>query len=120
MVGLTAKSAVHIGGALRSQSAARNAVSSASTKIEREISAQRILLAVITPNNNYRRQVTLGLAYALRSAGYTPEISSSWAFQIGPAYYNLGNPVVQATVYMPNHGVKTRVVIAGGVRHGTA
>ena len=120
MVGLTAMAAVHIGGPLRDQSAARIAVSSASTKIEREIPAQRILLAVKAPNNNYRRQVTLGLAYALRSAGYTPEISSSWAFQLGPAYYDDGRPVVQATVSVHSHGAKIRVVIAGGVRRGTA
>jgi hypothetical protein len=116
MVVLTTRAAAHIGGALRSQSAARNAVSSASTKIEREISARRIVLAVVAPNNNYRRQVTIGLAYALRSAGYTPEISSSWTFQIGPAYYYDGNPGTQVTVFVHNHGVKTRVVITDGPR----
>ena len=120
MVGLAAKTSVHTGGALDSQSAARKAVSYASANIEREISAQRMLLAVMTPSNNFQRQVTLGLAYALRTAGYTPEISSSWAFQLGPAYYDDGNPVVQATVIMHNHGAIIRVVISGGVRHGIA
>jgi hypothetical protein len=85
-------------------------------KIEREISARRVALAVVTPNKNCQRQVTLGLIYALRSAGYAPE-SRGWAYQIGPAYYYAGGQVAHVTVFADKDG-KTRVVITGvpGVR----
>ena len=81
-------------------------------KIEREISARRVALAVVAPNDIYQRQATLGLIYALRSAGYAPE-SHSWVSQIGSAYYYAGGPVTHVTVFVHNDGVKTQVVITG-------
>jgi hypothetical protein len=113
IVVLTTRAAVHIGGAYTGQNAARNAVRSASAKIEQEISARRIALAVVAPGKYDPRQVALGLTYRLRSAGYAPEISPSWAFQIGPAYYYHGNPVPLVTVFMSKDGMKTRVLITG-------
>jgi hypothetical protein len=113
VVVLTVRAAAHVGGALPSQDAARNAVSYASAAIEREIPARRIALAVVAPNNNYQRQVTTGLAYALRSAGYIPEISASWAFQLGPSYQYNGSRVTRVTVFVYNHGARARVVITG-------
>lgn len=113
LVALTVRAGTHVGGALPSQDAARNAVSYASAKIEREISARRVVLAVVAPNNNYQRQVTMGLAYALRSAGYIPEISASWVFQIGPSYHYSGDRMTRVTVFVHNHGAKARVVITG-------
>lgn len=104
IVVLTARAAAHIGGALPSQNPMRNAVRSASMKIERRISTRRIALAVVAPN--HIRQVTLGLIYALRSAGYDPEVSYSWVFQIGPAYYYDGGPVTHVTVFVHNGVVK--------------
>lgn len=113
LAALTTSAATHVGGPQRSQSAGRNAVTSAAAKIERELPPQRIVLAVMTPDSAYRRQVLMGLAYALRSAGYSPEISSRWTFQIGPAYYYDGNPATKATVFLYNHG-KTHVVVTRG------
>ena len=113
IVVLTTRAAAHIGGAYTGQNAARNAVRSASAKIEQEISARRIALAVVAPGKYDPRQMALGLTYRLRSAGYAPEISPSWAFQIGPAYYYHGNPVPLVTVFMSKDGTKTRVLITG-------
>jgi hypothetical protein len=116
MTVLTVRAAAHIGGAPRDQIAARNAVTSASAEIEREVPAQRMVLAVVTPyrtyppDRTYRRQVIMGLTYALRSAGYSPEVPSIWTFQLGPSYYLHGNPATRATVFLHNRG-KTRVVI---------
>jgi hypothetical protein len=116
MIVLTTRAVTHIGGAYSYQNAARDAVRSASMKIEQEISARRVALAVVAPNKDYQRQVTLGLVYALRSAGYAPE-SRGWAYQIGPAYYYAGGPVAHVTVFVDKDGM-TRVVITGvpGVR----
>ena len=79
----------------------------------REISARRVALAVVAPNNDYQRQVTLGLIYLLRSAGYAPE-THSWVSQIGAAYHYDGAPVAHVTVFVHKYGVKTGVVITGG------
>ena len=113
LVVLTTWVVAHIGGAYSSQNAARYAVRSASAKIERDISARPIALAVVAPNKYDQRKVALGLTYALRSAGYAPEISRSWAFQIGPAYYYNGNQLTHVTVIMNKDGMKTRVLITG-------
>jgi len=113
MAALTIMAAAHVGGPERSQNAARNAVASASMKIEREIPAGRMVLAVVAPGGTGQRQVIMGLAYELRTAGYNPEISSRWTSQIGPAYYYAGNPSMKATVFLHNHG-KTQVVITRG------
>jgi hypothetical protein len=111
LAGLTARAALHTGGALQSQSAARKAITVASAAIEREIPARRIALVVVAPRH-YRRQVTMGLAYALRTAGYTAGISNG-AFQIGPAYQSAGDPGTRVTVFVRDHR-PTRVVISGG------
>jgi hypothetical protein len=112
VVVLTARAAAHIGGPYPYQNAARNAIRSASAKIQREISPRRVALAVVAPNQNDQRQATLGLIYMLRSAGYAPQ-SHSWVSQIGPAYFYDGGPVTHATVFVPKDGTKTRVVISG-------
>jgi hypothetical protein len=117
LIALTTRAVAHIGVAYPYQNAARNAIRSASMKIEREISARRVALVVVAPNTNYQRQATLGLIYVLRSAGYAPE-SHSWVSQIGRAYYYGGGPVTHVTVFAYKGGEKTRVVITGvpGVR----
>ena len=110
VVVLTARAAAHIGGAYSYQNAARNAVRSAAAKIEREVSARRLALAVVAPRNIYQRQVTLGLIYALRSAGFAPE-AHSWVSQLAPIYHYRGGSVIYVMVYAPKDGMKTRVVI---------
>jgi len=110
MATLTSRAVKPIGGDLPNQRSARRAVIVASAQIEREVSPGRITLMVVAPNTSYRRQVTMGLAYALRTVGYTPQIST-WAFQIGPAYRDAGNPVIRTTVFAVGQGAQTRVKI---------
>jgi hypothetical protein len=113
---LTVRAAAHIGGAYQYQNAARNVVRSASAKIERDVSARRLALVVVAPGNIYQRQVTLGLIYALRSAGYAPE-SHSWVSQIAPIYHYRGGPVTYVMVFVNKNGMKTRVVITAPDTH---
>lgn len=112
MVVLTVRAALHTGGALPSQSAGRKAVAAASATIEQEVLPGRITLTVVAPNGSLLRQVTMGLAYALRIAGYTPRISRG-AFQLGPAYSAAGHSGSRVTVFVHDQGRNIRVVAGG-------
>jgi hypothetical protein len=117
IVVLTTRAVANIGGPYSYQNAARDAVRSASMEIKQKISPRRVALAVVAPNSNYQRQVTLGLIYVLRSAGYAPE-SRSWVSQMGPAYHYAGGPVTHVTVFVHQYSTKAGVVITGvpGIR----
>jgi len=117
MVTLTARAALHTGGALQSQSAGRKAVAAASVTIKRKVRAGRIALTVVAPNDSSRRQITMGLAYALRTAGYTPQISRG-AFQLGPAYSDDNHPGQRVTIFVHDSGNNIRVVVGGRQRRG--
>ncbi len=99
----------------RPEGSVMRAVTSASGQIEQEISAQRVALAVVGGNVSFRRRLTLGLAYALRTAGYVPELrDASFAMRLGPGYRYSGFPVTRVTVFVrKNRGSKARVVITG-------
>jgi hypothetical protein len=89
------------------ESAVMEAVGSASRQIERKVPGQPIFLTVQAPNEHLRRQLTLGLAYALRTKGYKPEISRRWASQLGPMYGFRGRIIPVAAV---EFGLKTLAV----------
>jgi hypothetical protein len=78
--------------------AALKAVGFASQQIERAVPSQPIALAVKTPVSSYRRQLTFGIAYELRTAGYLPEIRPSLSVQLGPRYAYRGKPMPVVTV----------------------
>jgi hypothetical protein len=65
-------------------------VSGVAWRIEHRIPPQQIALKVVAPDNRYRRQLTLGVAYALRAAGYWPKVSKGWAAQLGHGYWYQG------------------------------
>jgi len=62
----------------------------AAGRIEREIPPQQVALKVVAPDNRYRRQLTFGVAYALRADGYWPKVSKSWSIQLGDGYWYQG------------------------------
>jgi hypothetical protein len=76
-----------------------NAVWAASKRIERALPQQPIALAVKAPNYSYRRQLTIGLAYVLRTAGYRAEIGPDWGAQLGPQYVYRGKLMPLVTVF---------------------
>ena len=55
-------------------------------RIEHKIPPQKVAVKVIAPDNRYRRQLTFGVAYALRAAGYSPKVSEGWSVQLGDGY----------------------------------
>jgi hypothetical protein len=81
----------------------------ASQKIERELPRQPISLSVVTGDSHFRRRMTLGLAYALTTAGYRPEVDVSYARQLGPFYEFRGTKIPSVTVYQRNSGVSVHV-----------
>jgi hypothetical protein len=82
------------------QAPVMKAVGFASRQIEREIAGQPIALEVRAPDGHYRRQLTLGLAYALRVHGYRTEIAPSWGLQLGSGYLLRGQRLPLALVTM--------------------
>jgi hypothetical protein len=75
------------------------AVGFASRQIERAVPSQPIALAVKTPVSSYRRQLTFGIAYELRTAGYLPEIRPGLSVQLGPQYAYRDKPMPLVTVF---------------------
>ncbi len=65
---------------------AMHEVGDVAARIEHEIPPQRVALKVVATDNRYRRQLTFGVAYALRADGYRPKISKSWSAQLGKIY----------------------------------
>ena len=55
-------------------------------RIERKIPPQQVAFRVVAHDNRYRRQLTFGVAYALRADGYSPKISEAWSVQLGGGY----------------------------------
>lgn len=89
-----------------------SAVSAGTRHIERAISARRVALTVVGGNVTFRRRVTLGLAYKLRTAGYVPELpDASFAMRLGSFYQYSGHLSTQVTVLVhERRGRKARVV----------
>lgn len=59
-------------------------------RIEHKIPPQRVALKVVAPDNRIRRQLTFGVAYALRADGYLPKIAQGWSIQLGDSYWYPG------------------------------
>jgi hypothetical protein len=69
-------------------------VSVAAREIEAKLHyGQRISLTVVSADRHSRRRLTFGLVYALHSAGYIPEVTKNYAWQLGSVYERQGNPV---------------------------
>jgi hypothetical protein len=101
IIGLASISGVEIVNLPIFQNPAMRAVGAASQQIERDIPSRRIMLSVIAPDDRSQRQVTFGLAYALRTAGYRPEIGVGfWSLQLGSIYIFRGQPMTHVTVLM--------------------
>lgn len=100
----------------RPQGLVMSAVSAGTRHIERAISARRVALTVVGGNVTFRRRVTLGLAYKLRTAGYVPELAdASFAMRLGSFYQYSGHLSTQVTVLVhERRGRKARVVACIG------
>ncbi len=84
----------------------------ASAYIERLLPPQRVALSVVNPAGIYQRDVTLGLAWALRAAGYQPEVDHRAARYLGARYLYSGQPLPHVTVVLRHRGVAVRLAQA--------
>jgi len=69
---------------------AMHEVGGVARRIEHKIPPQQVALKVVAPDNRYRRQLTFGVAYALRADGYRPKIAQGWSIQLGDGYWYQG------------------------------
>jgi len=90
-----------------------HAVNAASQKIEQKLPGQPIRLTVVAPDAHYRRRVTFGLAYVLTTAGYRPQVSWNYAWQLGPGYGPHSTKIPRVMVYQRGNGVAVYVRKAG-------
>lgn len=103
----------------RPENGVMRAVSSGIRQIERTVPARRVAVTVVGSDVTFRRRVALGLAYALRSAGYTPLFpDTSFALRLGAAYEYRGGPATRVTVTArKNRAARQPVVVSLGSRH---
>jgi hypothetical protein len=80
--------------------------------IERTVPRGRIALTARTPGVGYRRNVTFGVAWALRADGYEPVMNHSAARFLGPRYRYAGRPMPLVIVALRQQGIAIQVTQA--------
>lgn len=81
--------------------------------IEQLLPPQRLNLSVATSSGIYQRQVTLGVAWALRAKGYTPAVNHRTARYLGPRYLFAGRPMPDIVVDLRHRGIVIRYTLGG-------
>jgi hypothetical protein len=84
-------------------------VSAAYRQIERMLPRQPVALSVADPDGHYRRRLTLGLAWMLSAGGYLPEISISYARELGDVYVFRGQPMPHVAIRVQTNGLSVAV-----------
>jgi hypothetical protein len=100
---------VRVNRILRPEGTVMKDVSRASSLISGDLPSQRIALSVVAPTNSYRRQMTFGLVYALRTAGYQAQTGSNWGVQFGQQYIYRHEPVPLVTVHVRGSAISVDV-----------
>jgi hypothetical protein len=80
--------------------------------IEQILPRQRLELSVVS-DEEYRRDVTLGVAWALRADGYEPAVNHRAARYLGPRYLFTGRPMPDVTVVLRHRGIVIRLTQGG-------
>ncbi len=98
--------------AISTSAAELNATRLAAQYIEQALPRQRLELLVLR-DGVYERNVTLGVAWALRADGYQPAVNRRAARYLGPRYLFAGRPMPDVTVLMRRRGIVVRVSHGG-------
>ena len=72
--------------------------------IEQMLPPRRLELSVVR-DGVYERDVTLGVAWALRADGYEPAVDHRAARYLGPRYLFTGRPMPDVTVVLRRRGI---------------
>jgi hypothetical protein len=114
VVGLTSWASSGVPGSRRNLAGTPQIVSLASRHIEARLPHRRpFSLAVVIYDKHIRRHVTFGLVYALKSAGYLPEVADKYAWQLGTVYERSGPSLRRVTVFVRPSSVSVRVTPPG-------
>jgi hypothetical protein len=114
VAGLTSWATSGVPASARSLAGTSQIVDQISRRIETRLpSGQPLILAVVIYDKHIRRQVTFGLVYNLRSAGYLPEVASEYAWQLGTVYERSGHPRRKITVFVRSSRVSVRITSLG-------
>jgi len=84
----------------------------AAQHIERMLPRQRLELSVVQDGRD-KRDVTLGVAWALHADGYEPAVTHRAARYLGSRYLFTGRPMPHVTVVLRHRGVVVRLTQAG-------
>ena len=84
----------------------------AAQHIERMLPRQRLELSVVRDGQD-KRDVTLGVAWALHADGYEPAVNHRAARYLGPRYLFTGRPMPDVTVVLGHRGIVVRLTQAG-------
>ena len=80
--------------------------------IEQMLPRQRLELSVVR-DGAYKRDVTLGVAWALHADGYEPAVNHRAARYLGPRYLFIGRPMPDVTVVLRHRGIAVRLTQGG-------
>jgi hypothetical protein len=90
-----------------------NAINVASQKIERKLPGQPIQLSVVADDPHFQRKVTFGLVYALKTAGYSPQVTGGYAWQLGSGYALHSQNIPTVMVYQNGRDTSVFVIKPG-------
>ena len=93
-------------------------VKSISRLIEKKLPVEPVAVTVSGLDQHYRRGITLGVAYALVTIGYRPEVAQNYSWQLGPAYVFGDQNIPQVVVSLGLN--KLSVAIGDGPHRGPA
>lgn len=110
LAGLTSWASSGVAGSRRNLAGTPHVVSVASQRIEHRLPrSQPFTLTVVITDKHVGRHITFGLVYALRSAGYLPEVGIEYAWQLGTVYERNSHSVSRVTVYVSSSSVSVHI-----------
>jgi hypothetical protein len=86
------------------------AINVAAQKIERKLPGQPVQLSVVADDIHFRRKVTFGLVYALTTAGYSPQVAGTYAWQLGSGYAFHSKKIPDVMVYQNGRDISVYVI----------
>jgi hypothetical protein len=110
LAGLTSWATASVAGKANTVTGLALTVDLAARRIEARLpNTHTFQLAVSTSDKHIKRRVTFGLVYALNSAGYLPQVSKVYAWQLGSVYEKTGQTMPQVRVFVTGNSVTVRI-----------
>jgi hypothetical protein len=91
-----------------------SAANAAVREIEQLVPPQRVALSVTNSSGFPQRDLTLGVAWGLRAAGYEPAVSRRMARLLGPEYMFRGRLMPHVHVVLRHRNTAVSVTVTPG------